>query len=199
MKQCHNCQYNNMGDDHCLDCQMPESYYMPNVYFDESRETSSLKQDDMPMRATNMPQDLEDIFKFKILDIFSLSCTELLCLQAILQNKTLAEFSRSIEQFSRNIQTFSRHRAFQTRNAILAKLPWLADALLTQGQRKKLTVNSNRRKVQKQPSTKLQKAFNPPLVQTFELIFQIMSHEVMFRNFVMALEKSRKVKNVKKQ
>lgn len=80
-------------------------------------------------------------------NLFDLQPLELLCLQAIMQRKSLEAFAqdmtklilKSAKKMQRNKQRrFTRFHAFQLRKSILKKLPSFKDALATNGQRKVL-------------------------------------------------------------
>ena len=77
-------------------------------------------------------------------NLFDLQPLELLCLQAIMQRKSLEAFAqdmtklilKSAKKMQRNKQR--RFTRFQLRKSILKKLPSFKDALATNGQRKVL-------------------------------------------------------------
>jgi len=76
-----------------------------------------------------------------LIALFDLQPLEILMLQAIMRNKSLTEYARDIDRMVAKLSSggMTRFHAYQIRKAILRKLPQMELALLTNGQRRRLS------------------------------------------------------------
>ena len=138
---CTRCPYNGLSSDECIACAMEDSCedyaYRYQKYILEGYDVPQSEPQEQ-MKCTELSEDEEDNLRKLLYKIFDLSPNELLCLQAIMNNKDLTTFAKEMEQLANRNKCFTRFRAFQTRKAIIKKHPELAIACLTNGQRKEL-------------------------------------------------------------
>lgn len=142
MNICTRCPYNGTGSNECLKCKQDEQYsykysqYILDGYDAPSPDTSTSE------KATSLPEEYEDKFRKALYSLFDLEYNQLMCLKAIMNGKSLVQFSKEMEKLAQSNTEFTRFRAFQTRKAIATKLgDEFAQALLTSGQRKELKAN----------------------------------------------------------
>lgn len=132
MKECTRCPLNGKMSSECLSCDGAETYsyryrqYIAEGYDPPSRDTSGSAP------CTRLGEDDEDRLRVAMSNLFSLSPLELLCLQAIMQRKTLEEFAKQTTRFfqkhygqmmKNKCGRFTRFHAFQLRKSILRKFP----------------------------------------------------------------------------
>lgn len=136
--ECHKCIYDGQGSDACLSCvakgcRLSIVKQMPTTYNDAD-------DDEEPMTATSLPLDVEDRFRVALCELFQLKPLELLCLQGIMQQKTLTDIAEQLTSVFKKFgcKKFTRHHMFQLRKSMLSKIPTLKTALLTAGQHKEL-------------------------------------------------------------
>lgn len=129
-----------MKSDACLSCSLEESYnYKHQKYIYETYDAPQPQTDftnEMP--PLNLSEDDEDKLRKAMCNMFSLTPLELLMLQAIMNGKSLTEFTKIVETLAAKNTECTRFHAFQLRKSLLNKIPTFKDALLTQGQRKPL-------------------------------------------------------------
>ena len=89
MKECTRCPFNGKMSSECLSCGGEETYsykyrqYIMEGYDAPSPDTSGSAP------CTTLSEDDEDRLRVAMTNLFSLSPLELLCLQSIMQRKTL--------------------------------------------------------------------------------------------------------------
>ena len=132
--ECHKCIHDGKRSPACLTCtakgtRLSVVKRMPTQY-----------EDAEPTYATSLPPEIEDKLRIAICELFQLKPLELLCLQGIMQQKTLIEIAQMLTTTFKKFgcKEFTRQHVFQLRKSMLEKMPTLKDALLTAGQHKEL-------------------------------------------------------------
>lgn len=138
--ECHKCKYNGMKAEACLSCQLTEKYnysYQQYIFdgYDVPQHQTNYTDEMIPL---NLSEEDEDKLRIALCNIFSLNPLELLMLQAIMNGKSLTDFSKLIERLSVKNSKCTRFHAFQVRKSLIKKIPQFKNALITNGQRKPL-------------------------------------------------------------
>ena len=70
--------------------------------------------DEEPLRATDLPEDVEDRFRVALCELFSLKPLELLCLQGIMRQQTLSDIAELLTSMFEKYggKEFTRHHMF---------------------------------------------------------------------------------------
>ena len=96
MTECHKCRFNGTKSDACLSCDGTETYsyryshYILDTYDPPQPETNGTEP------CTDLSEDDEDRLRIAMANLFDLQPLELLCLQAIMQRKSLETFAKEM-------------------------------------------------------------------------------------------------------
>lgn len=136
MRKCTQCEHNGKCSNACLSCEDKENYkykytnYIIDGYDPKQPDTSGSE------KVTDMDEEVEDALRKVLYTLLDLRPNELLLIKAIHDGKTLTQYAKDMEQLAQKNQEFTRFKAYQTRKSIAKRLPKLAAALLTNGQRR---------------------------------------------------------------
>lgn len=136
MRKCTQCEHNGKCNEACLSCNGDERYsYRYQHYIIDGYDT---KQPDTSCseKCTSLDENVEDTMRKALYTLLDLKPNELLLIKAIHDGKTLTQYAKDMEQLAQKNLEFTRFKAYQTRRSIAKRLPKLAAALLTNGQRR---------------------------------------------------------------